>query len=217
MKWFSLIYQGDIHPSTDEKVISHEDFGKLVTATEVMEKAKEDAELHLETTKKQCLELKKEAEERGFEEGLGRMAELLIFHDRELKELRLKMQQMVLPIALKAAKRIVGKELESFPETIVDIVMQAIAPITESHQVTLFVNKADRELLEKEKPRLKEALDQVDILRIEEKSDIERGGCIIKTEGGMINASLENQWRAIERALDKYRFQVDEKPSDLKE
>lgn len=205
MKWFSLIYQGDLHPSSDEKVISAKEFSTLLEAKEILEKAREDAKEHLEETKKECEKLRKKAKEKGFEEGLEKFNEQILYMDSQLKAIQHNLQQMVLPIALKAAKRIVGKELDTFPETIVDIVIQAIAPIAESHRVTIFVNKQDKEILDKNKPKLKEILQQAEILNIQEKSDISPGGCIIQTEGGMINATIENQWRALERAFEKYK------------
>lgn len=205
MKWFSLLYQGAVHPSTDEKVIPAKEFSQLVSATDVLEKAREDAAKFLEETKEECKTLRKEEKEKGFTEGLEKFNEQILFLDKELKALRHNLQQQVLPIALKAAKRIVGKELETFPETIVDIVMQAIAPITESHRVTIYVNKEDKAYLDAEKPKLKEILQQVEILAIQEKSDVSAGGCIIRTEGGMINATIENQWHALERAFEKYK------------
>lgn len=204
MKFFSLVYQGDIHPSTDEKVVPASAFSKLLAAKEIVEKAEEDRLKLLETTKKECEVLKKQATEVGFQEGLEKLNQQILYFDLEIKKLRLEMQTMVLPIALKAAKKIVAKELEIFPDTIVDIVLQAIAPISESHNVTLYVNKEDKELLETEKPKLKEILAHAKILVIQERADIERGGCIIKTEGGMINATIENQLRALEQAFEKY-------------
>lgn len=205
MKWFSLLYQGDVHPSSDEKLIKANDYSTLVEASDLVNKAKEDAQKLLENTEKECETLRKEANEKGFEEGLLKFNEQILYLNEQLKAIRHNLQQMVLPIALKAAKRIVGKELETFPETIVDIVMQAIAPIAESHRVTIYINKDDKAILEAQKPKLQEQMQQVDILTIQEKADIERGGCIIQTEGGMINATIENQWKALERAFEKYK------------
>lgn len=205
MKWFSLVYQGDVHPSTDEKVIKKDDYSQLVTATEILEKARFDVQQLFENTEKECEGLRQEAKELGLQEGLEKFNEQIFILDEQLKALRHNLQQMVLPIALKAAKKIVGKELEIFPETIVDIVLQTLAPISQSHQVTIFVSKEDKEILEKNKPKLKEILDHAEILTIQEKADISPGGCVIKTEGGMINATIENQWRALESAFEKYR------------
>lgn len=205
MKWFSLVYQGDVHPARDEKVIPKDAYSKLLTAEEIVDKAKEDAQALLENTRKECEALKEQAKSEGFQEGLEKLNEQVLFLNDQLKAIRLNMQQLILPIALKAAKKIVSKELEIFPETIVDIVSEVLTPIAESLQVTIYVNKEDKEILDANKPKIKEILQQVETLVVQEKGDIEKGGCVIKTEGGMINATVENQWRALERAFVKYQ------------
>lgn len=204
MKFFSLIYQGDVRPAADEKVIPAEEYSKILEAREIIEKAKEDAKALLDKTKKECAALKEKAKQQGIEEGLEQYNLQILKMDQELKKLRHELQRMVLPIALKAAKKIVGKELSIFPETIVDIVLQALTPISQSHKVIIFVNKQDKELLESHKPKLLEMLKQVDTLSIQEKSGISPGGCIIQTEAGLINAAIENQWTALEKAFEKY-------------
>lgn len=205
MKFFSLLFEGDIHPSDAKKLIPADEYSKLVEAAEIVENARLGAERLQKETEETCQKHEEEAKKRGFQEGLEQFNSAVLKMDEELKALRLNLQQLVLPIALKAAKRIVGKELEIFPETIVDIVIQAIQPISESRQVTIFVNKDDKENLDHNKPKLKEILQQVETLAIQEKPDVQPGGCIIKTESGMINASIENQWRALERAFERYK------------
>ena len=52
MKFFSLIYQGEIHPATGEKVIPAEDFSTLMEAVEILNRAKEDIEHQKKTGRK---------------------------------------------------------------------------------------------------------------------------------------------------------------------
>ncbi len=54
MKFFSLIYQGEIHPDSDEKVIPAEDFSTLMEAAEVLTRAKEDIEHYKKQVEKEC-------------------------------------------------------------------------------------------------------------------------------------------------------------------
>ena len=117
------------------------------------------------------------------------------------------LQKTILPLALKAAKKIVGRELELKPETIVDIVRQTLKPVTQHHNIKIFVAKQDKEALEKEKKELRNILEHVQTFIIEEREDITPGGCIIETEAGIINASLENQWRALESAFETFMKQ----------
>ncbi|MBI2742733.1 MAG: HrpE/YscL family type III secretion apparatus protein [Chlamydiales bacterium] len=204
MKFFSLIYQGEIHPESEEKVIPADQYSILLEAKEIVAKAKEDAKrLHLQT-EEECVELRKAAEEKGFQDGLVKFDEHLLFFDSELKRIRHEAMQAVLPLALKAAKKIVGKELETHPETIVDIVIQALAPVTQSHRIKIYVSREEKEAVEAEKTKIRAILEQVESLSVLERHDIAPGGCIIETEAGIINATIENQWRALEAAFERY-------------
>lgn len=204
MKFFSLIYQGEVHPSTEEKVIPAEDFSTLVRASEVLERAEQDAENYRQETQKECQQLKDKAQKEGFQEGLKQFNEHLISFERSLRVLRLELQNQIIPIALKAAKKIVGSQLELKPDAIVDIVQQALAPVMQNHRFVIYVNKADKEILEAQKPKIKSILEQVQVLAIHERADIAPGGCVIETESGIINVKIEDQWRALESAFEKY-------------
>ncbi len=204
MKFFSLIYQGEIHPERQEKIIPAEDFSTLMQASEILERAKEDVKHYKKKIEEECEELKEKAKEEGFDEGLQQFNEHLIHFDKQLRVLRMDLQKQILPLALKAAKKIVGEQLDLNPETIVEIVIQTLAPVTQNHRFTIYVNKVDKEILEAHKPKIKSILEQVQVLTIQERSDIAPGGCIIETESGIINASIENQWRALEHAFEKY-------------
>ncbi len=204
MKWFSLLYQGDVHPADDEKLIPAKDFSALLTAFEIIERAREDAERQRQDLAKECEIKRKQAKEEGFAEGLAQFNEHLLAFEYRFRALELELQKQMLPLALKAAKKIVGKELETHPETIVDIVIQALSPVVQNHRFVIYVNKADKDLLESAKPQLKALLEQVQGFSIQERADIAPGGCIIETESGIINATIENQWRALAAAFEKY-------------
>lgn len=200
---FSFIQEGEIH-TTGEKVVRAEDYSTLMEASEILEHTKEETENYKIAVQEECEKLKEQAKKEGFDTGLGRFNEKIMELDKEIKRLRLEMNKLILPLALKAAKKVVARELETHPETIVDIVLQAITPAMQNHKVIIYVNKAEKEVLEAQKPKIKQILDQVESLTIKERDDISPGGCIIETETGIINAQIENQWRALETAFERY-------------
>ena len=107
-----------------------------------------------------------------------------------------------MPVALKAAKKIVGREMELSDEAIVDIVSNTLKSVSQHKKITIYVNKKDLDALERNRSRLKEIFETLDVLSLRERNDIAPGGCIVETEGGIINAQLENQWRILENALE---------------
>jgi type III secretion protein L len=201
---FTLIENEEVYPASDKKVIRSEDFSTLLNASDLLDKTRTDIAAAQERAQLEAEELKKKGYDDGYQEGLAQLNEQIIALDNEKKRLRHEMNQLILPLALKAAKKVVAGELKAHPETIVNIVFQALAPVMQNHKITIYVNKADKEVLEAEKPQLKEKLEQIESLAIKERDDISPGGCMIETESGIINATIENQWRGIESAFDRY-------------
>ncbi len=203
----ALFNHKEIRLAKGEKILPADTLTILIETKEIIHTATQDAETLLEETKKECEILREQAKEKGFQEGLTAFNEHLLYFDARIKSLEMEMQKKVLPLALSAAKKIVAGELKTRPEAIVNIVLAAIAPIAQNARFTIYVHKADKELLEKEKERIKEILEHVQVLKIAERPDIEQGGCIIETESGIINATLDNQWRALEMAFRKFAKQ----------
>ena len=203
-KYFSLIYSGDIHKNDQDTFIPAKEFSELLNAREVLNKAKEDIKVYLEENKKECKKYLEQAKEAGFNEGLTQFNEQILHFQQKMKQIEHDLQNLVLPLALKAAKKIVGTELQSHPETIVEIVRQNLKAVTQAHHIKIYVNRKDYEFLEKKKKEIKKILDHVQTFTVEEREDVSSGGCIIETEAGIINASLENQWRALEAAFEAF-------------
>jgi len=203
MYTFSLVKKDDIHTGKG-KIIPAEDFSSLLNANELIEKAKEEAKKLIDDAKISAEKIKEKAKEDGFNEGLIKFNTHTLFLEDQVKTMRHEMQKVILPLVLKATKRIVGDELEVNPESVVNIVMQSIKSVTQCKNVKLFVNKSDLEILEKEKEKIKSLFESLDSFQIEVRSDILPGSCIIETEKGILNATLDNQYRALERAFEAH-------------
>ncbi|HPE85046.1 MAG TPA: FliH/SctL family protein [Chlamydiales bacterium] len=204
MKYFAIIDGETVHPGKEDKVIPADEFSTLLEAKELLEKVQQTTEAQIERAKKNSQNIRKKAKAEGFQEGLNQLNEHILQFENQIKHLRHETQKQILPLALKAAKKIVNRELEVDPNVIIDIVTGALRPVTQYKQVKIYVHKSDKEILEKEKDNIKKILDQVQSFSIVERDDVEVGGCIIETEAGIINASLENQWRSLEAAFETF-------------
>lgn len=205
MTLFSLHSHSNLSVKPGKKIIPSAEFSQILQAHEVLEQATQNALDCRKNTEDECENLRKKAQEEGFQKGLEEFNDHILSLDKEAKKILLEMQKIILPLALKAAQKIVNKEIELNPETIVDIVLQAMAPAKQNKKVTIFVNKADLESLEQNKPKLKEIFENLQVLNIQERPDVSPGGCMIETETGIINATAENQWKALENAFAKYK------------
>jgi type III secretion protein L len=207
MKLFTMISGKDIRLAPGKKIIPANEFSIVQNAADILKKVEVETEEFKRQTTIEAAEEKKRGFDEGFQEGLESFNKHLKALDEELKELRAEIQKKMLPLTLSAARKIIGEELKLHPDRIVDIVLNALKPVTQHKKIIIYVNKADLELLEKEKPKIKHIFEHLQSLSLQEREDIEPGGCIIETEAGIINAQLENQWRALESAFESFMSQ----------
>ncbi len=203
-KYFSLLSGKEVRIAPGKKVVPAAEFTKLVSASELLQTVKREANEFRQTAFLEAEKIKEQAFQEGFEQGLGSLNQHLVALDHELKVLREEIQKKILPLALKAARKIMGEELALHPDRIVDVVMLSLKPVTQHRKIAIYVNQADLEALEKNKPKLKQLFEHLDSLVIQARDDIEAGGCMIETEAGIINAQLETQWRALESAFESF-------------
>jgi len=203
-KLFSLLSKNAVHPAPDQKVIPASEFSVLKEAHDLLQQVKAEAEEYKKKTVSEIEKTKEIAFQEGFQEGLKSLNQHIFVLDQELKNLREEIQKKILPLTLRAARKILGEELQLHPERIVDIVLTALKPVTQHKKIIIYVNRADLDLLEKHKSEIKKIFEHVESFSLRERSDIEPGGCIIETEAGIINAQLENQWRALESAFEAF-------------
>lgn len=204
MKFFSLISDKKISVAPGKKIIPSKEYSSLKKSSEILKDIKADALEYRKEVAKECEKIKDSAYKNGFEEGLEKLNDKILFLDKEINHLEEEMKNKILPLALQAAKKIIGDELKLHPERIVDIVIQALKPVTQHHRIKIYANRDDIGILDEHREEIRKILDQVKIFSIEERNDVKPGGCLIETEAGIINAQLENQFRALESAFEKF-------------
>jgi len=203
-KLFSFIHAEEVHLAPGTKVIPAEDLSKLATSEDIIESSKKEVAQYRKEVEEECARLKEEEKKKGFDEGLKTFTEHLAALEKEIKDISKKVRDMIVPVALTAAKKIVGRELEGSVDTIVDIVKNSLQAVSHHKKITIYVNKSDLENLEKNKEKLKQNFDSLLSFNIRDREDVTPGGCIIETEAGIINAKLENQWDLLEKAFTDF-------------
>lgn len=201
MVLFSLIQSGDVHLYQEEKIIPHDVIATLHDLESLVQAAKADAIAYREAVEKECVAIKEEAYAAGYQEGLKQLHQHLINMEETVKGLRVEMQQKLLPLVIKASKKIVGQELKSHPDTILSIIAEVVKPVLTHHHVKIICNKQDKAYVEQGREKLKDLFERLETFSIEESAQVASGSCIIETENGIINASLESQWQALEAAF----------------
>lgn len=202
-KFFSLIHGETVHIAPETRVLKADALATLIDAKGVLESVQKDAKQYRMEIASECEKEREKAQKEGFEEGFKEWAEQIVALEEEIKKVRANIERVIVPVALKAAKKIVGRELETSDTVIVDIVANALSSVSQHKKIIIYVNKNDLDILEKNRKNLKSIFESLEVLLIQPRDDIATGGCIIETEGGIINAQLENQWIILETAFQK--------------
>lgn len=201
MYLFTLISGKTVHLEEGKKIVPKKDFATIRKAEEIVVLAEKEAEDLRKEIHDEAVALKEEARKDGFDEGLHQLNKQLTHLDTLVKSIKEEMKDQIVPILISSLKKIVGAELTIAPDRIVDIVMQALKPVIQHHHITVYANRDELKALEAKKKKLTSILQQIEVFSLQEREDIEPGGCIIETEAGIINAQLDNQLRALEAAL----------------
>jgi type III secretion protein L len=147
--------------------------------------------------------LRARAAEAGRAEGLARaaaaLASVAAARDRRLAGA----EREIAALAIDVARKVLGRELALDPGAVADLAAQAIAAARDRREVVLRVNPADAEVIRAAEGRLAAVLTRAPGLQVREDAAVERGGAIVETEAGRVDARVETQLAALARALEE--------------
>lgn len=177
--------------------------------------ARRTADRMLQQAQERSLTVEREAYEKGFAQGekagmelANKKAEALLQRYQaslaEFARLRgdilLRIEKDVVRLAVAIAKKIVHREVHADPEIILTMTRIALTRIGEKSMVTIHLNPADFKFVLDNKSRLGTASELAGITLVEDGA-VSRGGCLIDTEMGSIDARVDEQLREIEHGL----------------
>lgn len=200
MERFTRIKSGELglKPS---RVIKAEDFSTAHDARAIIEAAKAEA-MHIVDEAKQVYQRERE---RGFadgqEEANVKMAEQMIDAVGNIVEYLSKVEHDMVEVVGRALERIIGEIGDQ--EIIVRVVKNALAAVRNEKHLTLRVAPDQVATV---KQRMNEILSHYPIIvdvQIVGDGRLSATGCILESEIGVIDASLEGQIAALKKSFDK--------------
>lgn len=107
----------------------------------------------------------------------------------------------VLGLALKLARKVVHRHVAVDPEIVTDQLSAALELVGKSSALVVTINPNDRVLLDKTLQSILEKLGRSEHITMREDEAISPGGCIVRTEGGSVDASIETQLDRVTESL----------------
>ncbi len=187
-------------------------------AEEIIRKARASAETIREEARQALRDAQKKGEEiesqayaAGFEQGkkdgeeIGRKQYLVVAQRLEklinrisegAEALLPQYEAQMVEVAMSVARQVIGREIELSPEIVMESIRAAMELVVEGCAVHLHLNPEDIDALE-ESIREKFVVPGRQGLDIIHDPRIDRGGCLIETEYGLIDATTKAKWQAV--------------------
>jgi flagellar assembly protein FliH len=110
------------------------------------------------------------------------------------------MEAALIQLALESVKKVVaGVKIDS--KIVEAVVREALTQVQDTTDVSIQLNPEDLALLRKSKSQLLEDLPETGPLRFVPSADVTRGGCIVQTRFGIVDAQRETKLEQIQRAV----------------
>lgn len=110
-------------------------------------------------------------------------------------------RQDIVELALTMGGKIARRVIEADPDVVKDQVAEVLGHVTAPSRVTVSINPKDRVLVKSVLPALCERLTTGTDVELRDDPDIERGGCVLSTGSGRIDATVETQVQRMAEAL----------------
>jgi len=137
----------------------------------------------------------------GLESGRAELTELLAVARVEAARARREAEPELRRLAVKIAEKILGRELALQPDAVADVARAALGAAGEPEMLLLRAHPDDVAALERARPRFVAQLREACVLTVRADAQVARGGCVLETPLGVVDARLSTQLAALERAL----------------
>ncbi len=182
-------------------VIRGEVYSASAKARDLLYKAQQEADEIVRRATEEGNKQRQDGHEAGYQEGLAQVTELLVKARLEQEQLLKNANKDLMDLAFRIAEKIIGKQLEMEPKTILSVVNQALQNVRQSKQITIRVHPDDAKILKRDPDQLQETLGRQRIIDVMEDKKVHRGGCIIESEIGTVEAQLHTQLERLKKVL----------------
>ena len=138
---------------------------------------------------------------------------------QELSEFRKsmypKVENEMVGMIVDLTKKILGYEISSKKDSVKQMILLAMNSVIDKENMVIRIHPSDKGYAEEFRPELKSLFSEIKNITFEEHSGIERGGCIIDTNFGSVNAQVDQLEEQIDKIL-KLTPNVPEVKSDSK-
>ena len=113
-----------------------------------------------------------------------------------------KVEREMVEMVISLAKKVIHFEFSMRENAVQDMIRLAVDSVLDKESMVIKINPTDKKYAEKFSPELHRLFDEIKTINFQSHPGIERGGCIIETNFGVIDASIEKLEEQIDQILN---------------
>jgi flagellar assembly protein FliH len=114
-----------------------------------------------------------------------------------------RMEPEVARLAVTIAEKVIAKELEAHPEVVIDLVKSALRRIREREVLRVRINPEDIPLVRAARDDMMSEISGIQKLDLIDDRRVGRGGCVVESSTGILDARIKTQLEQIERVISE--------------
>jgi len=189
--------------------------------TKAKEGVKELLKDALDKAKRQSLEIRAHAKKEGHDEGYndgfkkgeeaakeefspfletiqGLIADLTVFRKNMYDKGEREMIEMVVGLA----KKVIHFEFSTRDDAVQEMIRLAVQSVLDRESMVIKINPADKGYAESFRPELHHLFSEIKNITFEAHSGVERGGCVVETNFGVVDARMDKLGEQMDRILN---------------
>ncbi|HOM72402.1 MAG TPA: FliH/SctL family protein [Armatimonadota bacterium] len=181
-------------------------------AAQIIEQAKIEAESLVQAASDEAESIRSAAYREGYEEGLRQLDaehEVLknkfveLEHDaaRQLDQFWSLMEPQLLKLAVDIAQKIVRSRIDDSDGFVLTTIKEGLRQLRDRQDLKIRVNPEDYQLVREHKEEIMSSCDGIRAVEVIEDRRVDKGGCLIESGNGHLDARIDTQLKEVERAL----------------
>lgn len=114
-----------------------------------------------------------------------------------------RVEREILDLVIATTRKVVHREVDDQRDMILHVLKEAIAKTIDRERIRVRINPADFDFVHAHKSDIVQAIDGIKHLVIERDEAISRGGAIVESDYGTIDATIERRLEEVEKALKR--------------
>jgi len=124
------------------------------------------------------------------------VAEINVERERFLREA----EPELLKLSFAIAEKVIARQVSEHPDIVLDLIRKSLRRIKDKSELRIRVNPEDLQLVKEARADLLAAVDGVEKIEVGDDRRVGRGGCIVESSNGTLDARIATQLRELEHS-----------------